>query len=87
MKCKCQQVGVKFAGFCCDGCLKSQYVFNTAGAVSSRVLKFLIPASVVPQETVVRGFSWLCVQKLPQSTQVNKKLHCFRLAKLDSGKL
>uniref|UniRef100_A0AAR2M4B4 Centromere protein I n=1 Tax=Pygocentrus nattereri TaxID=42514 RepID=A0AAR2M4B4_PYGNA len=26
----------------------------------SRVLKFLIPASVVPQEAIVRGVSWLC---------------------------
>ncbi|XP_031443061.1 centromere protein I [Clupea harengus] len=39
-------------------------------AISSRVLRFLIPASVVPQEAVVRGFSWLCMQKLSQPTQV-----------------
>lgn len=35
-----------------------------------RVLKCLIPASVVPQEAIVRGVAWLCVGKLPISTQV-----------------
>ncbi|XP_041931054.1 centromere protein I [Alosa sapidissima] len=39
-------------------------------SISSRVLRFLIPASVVPQEAVVRGFSWLCTQKMPQSMQI-----------------
>uniref|UniRef100_A0AAR2K0W3 Centromere protein I n=1 Tax=Pygocentrus nattereri TaxID=42514 RepID=A0AAR2K0W3_PYGNA len=36
----------------------------------SRVLKFLIPASVVPQEAIVRGVSWLCVGKMPVNAQV-----------------
>lgn len=35
-----------------------------------RVLKFLIPATVVPQEAVVRAVAWLCVGKIPASTQV-----------------
>lgn len=35
-----------------------------------RILKCLIPASVVPQEAVVRGVSWLCVGKIPISTQI-----------------
>ncbi|KAL0974121.1 hypothetical protein UPYG_G00215920 [Umbra pygmaea] len=35
-----------------------------------RVLKFLIPATVVPQEAIVRGMAWLCVGKLAVSTQV-----------------
>ncbi|XP_072519522.1 centromere protein I [Salminus brasiliensis] len=42
-----------------------------AGNVTcARVLKFLIPASVVPQEAIVRGVSWLCVGKMPINTQV-----------------
>nr|XP_033948101.1 centromere protein I [Pseudochaenichthys georgianus] len=35
-----------------------------------RVLKCLIPVTVVPQEAVVRGVSWLGVGKIPVSTQV-----------------
>uniref|UniRef100_A0A668A2W1 Centromere protein I n=1 Tax=Myripristis murdjan TaxID=586833 RepID=A0A668A2W1_9TELE len=35
-----------------------------------RVLKCLIPATVVPQEAVVRAVVWLCVGKIPLSTQV-----------------
>ncbi|XP_061582332.1 centromere protein I [Cololabis saira] len=35
-----------------------------------RVLKCLIPATVVPQEAVVRAVVWLCVGKIPMSTQV-----------------
>uniref|UniRef100_A0A3P8N845 Centromere protein I n=1 Tax=Astatotilapia calliptera TaxID=8154 RepID=A0A3P8N845_ASTCA len=35
-----------------------------------RVLKCLIPASVVPQEAVVRAVVWLSVGKMPISTQV-----------------
>ncbi|KAL4631617.1 centromere protein I [Arapaima gigas] len=38
--------------------------------VSMRVLKFLIPASSVPQEAIIRGVSWLCVDKMPMSMQV-----------------
>uniref|UniRef100_A0A8B9J694 Centromere protein I n=1 Tax=Astyanax mexicanus TaxID=7994 RepID=A0A8B9J694_ASTMX len=42
-----------------------------AGSVNcGRILKFLIPASVVPQEAVVRGVSWLCVGRLPINSQV-----------------
>ncbi|XP_022539377.1 centromere protein I [Astyanax mexicanus] len=42
-----------------------------AGSVNcGRILKFLIPASVVPQEAVVRGVSWLCVGRLPMNSQV-----------------
>uniref|UniRef100_A0A8C7DGP8 Centromere protein I n=1 Tax=Oncorhynchus kisutch TaxID=8019 RepID=A0A8C7DGP8_ONCKI len=40
------------------------------GVTSVRVLKFLIPATVVPQEAVVRAVSWLCVGKIAISTQV-----------------
>ncbi|XP_014900264.1 centromere protein I [Poecilia latipinna] len=36
----------------------------------ARVLKCLLPASVVPQEAVVRAIVWLTVRKLPTSTQV-----------------
>ncbi|KAG7518240.1 centromere protein I isoform X1 [Solea senegalensis] len=35
-----------------------------------RVLKCLVPASVVPQEAVVRAMVWLGVCKIPASTQV-----------------
>ncbi|XP_071772283.1 centromere protein I [Centroberyx gerrardi] len=35
-----------------------------------RVLKCLIPATVVPQEAVVRAVVWLCVSKIPITTQV-----------------
>uniref|UniRef100_A0A669BC78 Centromere protein I n=1 Tax=Oreochromis niloticus TaxID=8128 RepID=A0A669BC78_ORENI len=35
-----------------------------------RVLKCLIPASVVPQEAVVRAVVWLSIGKMPISTQV-----------------
>ncbi|XP_063045563.1 centromere protein I [Engraulis encrasicolus] len=38
--------------------------------ISTRVLKFLVPSSVVPQEVVLRGFSWLNTQKLSQSAQL-----------------
>uniref|UniRef100_A0A8C7VFR6 Centromere protein I n=1 Tax=Oncorhynchus mykiss TaxID=8022 RepID=A0A8C7VFR6_ONCMY len=34
------------------------------GVTCVRVLKFLIPATVVPQEAVVRAVSWLCVGKI-----------------------
>ncbi|XP_014055226.2 centromere protein I isoform X2 [Salmo salar] len=40
------------------------------GVTCVRVLKFLIPATVVPQEAVVRAVSWLCVGKIAISTQV-----------------
>uniref|UniRef100_A0A8C8EMS9 Centromere protein I n=1 Tax=Oncorhynchus tshawytscha TaxID=74940 RepID=A0A8C8EMS9_ONCTS len=40
------------------------------GVMCVRVLKFLIPATVVPQEAVVRAVSWLCVGKIAISTQV-----------------
>ncbi|XP_073343202.1 centromere protein I [Pagrus major] len=36
----------------------------------ARVLKCLIPATVVPQEAVVRAVVWLGVAKIPMSTQV-----------------
>ncbi|KAG8003916.1 Centromere protein I, partial [Nibea albiflora] len=39
-------------------------------SLCARVLKCLIPASVVPQEAVVRAVVWLGVGKLPISTQV-----------------
>ncbi|KAJ8255143.1 hypothetical protein GJAV_G00201420 [Gymnothorax javanicus] len=38
-------------------------------ALCVRMLKILIPASVVPQEAVILGVSWLCVGKMPVSTQ------------------
>lgn len=37
----------------------------------ARVLKCLIPATVVPQEAVVRAVAWLSVGKIPISTQVS----------------
>uniref|UniRef100_A0A672N1G8 Centromere protein I-like n=1 Tax=Sinocyclocheilus grahami TaxID=75366 RepID=A0A672N1G8_SINGR len=37
---------------------------NAGTANCTRVLKFLIPATVVPQEAVVKGVSWLCVGKI-----------------------
>uniref|UniRef100_A0A6Q2ZJT6 Centromere protein I n=1 Tax=Esox lucius TaxID=8010 RepID=A0A6Q2ZJT6_ESOLU len=40
------------------------------GAPCVRVLKFLIPATVVPQEAIVRAVAWLCVGKIAISTQV-----------------
>ncbi|XP_070959113.1 centromere protein I-like isoform X1 [Oncorhynchus clarkii lewisi] len=40
------------------------------GVTCVRVLKFLIPATVVPQEAVVRAVSWLCVGKIAIGTQV-----------------
>lgn len=43
---------------------------RTGGVTCVRVLKFLIPATVVPQEAVVRAVSWLCVGKIAISTQV-----------------
>lgn len=36
----------------------------------SRILKFIIPATVVPQEAIVKGVSWLCVGKMPMNAQV-----------------
>ncbi|KAG7465055.1 hypothetical protein MATL_G00172050 [Megalops atlanticus] len=38
-------------------------------ALCVRVLKILVPASVVPQEAVIKGVSWLCVGKLPMNAQ------------------
>ncbi|CAL8263244.1 unnamed protein product [Lota lota] len=36
----------------------------------ARVLKFLLPSTVVPHQAVVRAVVWLCVGKLPITTQV-----------------
>ncbi|KAM6953156.1 centromere protein I [Aplochiton taeniatus] len=38
--------------------------------VCARVLRCLLPASVVPQEAVVRAVAWLCVGKIPITIQV-----------------
>uniref|UniRef100_A0A8C2EU08 Centromere protein I-like n=1 Tax=Cyprinus carpio TaxID=7962 RepID=A0A8C2EU08_CYPCA len=43
---------------------------NAGTANCNRVLKFLIPATVVPQEAIVKGVSWLCVGKMPMNAQV-----------------
>uniref|UniRef100_A0A8C8CVX9 Centromere protein I n=1 Tax=Oncorhynchus tshawytscha TaxID=74940 RepID=A0A8C8CVX9_ONCTS len=43
---------------------------RTGGMICVRVLKFLIPATVVPQEAVVQAVAWLCVSKIAISTQV-----------------
>uniref|UniRef100_A0A8C0YDP8 Centromere protein I n=2 Tax=Cyprinus carpio TaxID=7962 RepID=A0A8C0YDP8_CYPCA len=43
---------------------------NAGTANCTRVLKFLIPATVVPQEAIVKGVSWLCVGKMPMNAQV-----------------
>ncbi|KPP66805.1 hypothetical protein Z043_114659 [Scleropages formosus] len=39
-------------------------------AIGMRVLKFLVPASTVPEEAIIRGVSWLCVDKMPVNMQV-----------------
>ncbi|KAJ8281711.1 hypothetical protein COCON_G00042300 [Conger conger] len=39
------------------------------GTLCVRVLKILIPASVVPQDAVILGVSWLCVGKMTVSAQ------------------
>ncbi|KAI1898123.1 hypothetical protein AGOR_G00069110 [Albula goreensis] len=39
-------------------------------ALCIRILKILLPASVVPQDAVVNGISWLCVGKMPMNAQV-----------------
>lgn len=36
-----------------------------------RVMKTLIPATVVPQSALIKGVSWFCVGKLPSNLQVN----------------
>uniref|UniRef100_A0A671SK36 Centromere protein I-like n=1 Tax=Sinocyclocheilus anshuiensis TaxID=1608454 RepID=A0A671SK36_9TELE len=43
---------------------------NAGTTNCTRVLKFLIPATVVPQEAIVKGASWLCVGKMPMNAQV-----------------
>uniref|UniRef100_A0A8C2H4Y4 Centromere protein I n=1 Tax=Cyprinus carpio TaxID=7962 RepID=A0A8C2H4Y4_CYPCA len=43
---------------------------NAGTGNCARVLKFLIPATVVPQEAIVKGVSWLCVGKMPMNAQV-----------------
>uniref|UniRef100_A0A672SZ49 Centromere protein I n=1 Tax=Sinocyclocheilus grahami TaxID=75366 RepID=A0A672SZ49_SINGR len=43
---------------------------NAGTANCTRVLKFLLPATVVPQEAIVKGVSWLCVGKMPMNAQV-----------------
>lgn len=48
----------------------STSVYPTGTANCTRVLKFLIPATVVPQEAIVKGVSWLCVGKMPINAQV-----------------
>lgn len=57
-----------------------------------RVLKCLIPATVVPQEAVVRAVAWLCVSKIAISTQVKSssvkglcKSHTLTDLKVDTG--
>uniref|UniRef100_A0A8C8CXT0 Centromere protein I n=1 Tax=Oncorhynchus tshawytscha TaxID=74940 RepID=A0A8C8CXT0_ONCTS len=46
------------------------YAMSLRGMICVRVLKFLIPATVVPQEAVVQAVAWLCVSKIAISTQV-----------------
>ncbi|XP_067404509.1 centromere protein I [Emydura macquarii macquarii] len=41
-----------------------------ADTVNSRILKCLIPASVIPESSVVSAVSWLCVGKCSGSTQL-----------------
>ncbi|MCI4379885.1 hypothetical protein PGIGA_G00233580 [Pangasianodon gigas] len=43
---------------------------RAGGVTCLRILKFLIPASVVPQEAIVRCVSWLCVGKMTINAQV-----------------
>ncbi|KAF7707235.1 centromere protein I isoform X2 [Silurus meridionalis] len=43
---------------------------RAGGVTCLRILKFLIPASVVPQEAIVRSVSWLCVGKMNINAQV-----------------
>ncbi|KAJ8397992.1 hypothetical protein AAFF_G00433390 [Aldrovandia affinis] len=35
-----------------------------------RILKILVPATVVPQDAIIQGVSWLCVGKMAMKTQV-----------------
>lgn len=50
--------------------LTNSFLYCTGSVNCLRILKFLIPASVVPQESIVRGVSWLCMGKLPMNAQV-----------------
>uniref|UniRef100_A0A8C1UNI0 Centromere protein I n=1 Tax=Cyprinus carpio TaxID=7962 RepID=A0A8C1UNI0_CYPCA len=50
---------------------------NAGTANCTRVLKFLIPATVVPQEAIVKGVSWLCVGKMPMNAQVRAANYYF----------
>ncbi|KAK3536080.1 hypothetical protein QTP70_026930 [Hemibagrus guttatus] len=43
---------------------------RAGGVTCLRILKFLIPSSVVPQEAIIRGVSWLCVGKMTVNAQV-----------------
>lgn len=57
----------------------------TGTTLCARVLKCLIPNSVVPQEAVVRGLVWLGVGKIPVATQVstNDDNSCYKNDILD----
>ena len=61
---------------CCSQKMSLQCLFSLltlhfkGSAPCARVLKFLIPATVVPQEAVVRAVAWLCIGKIPVNTQV-----------------
>ncbi|XP_058253948.1 centromere protein I isoform X1 [Hemibagrus wyckioides] len=43
---------------------------RAGGVTCLRILKFLIPSSIVPQEAIIRGVSWLCVGKMTVNAQV-----------------
>lgn len=49
------------------------WIPHTGTTLCPRVLKCLIPATVVPQEAVVRAVVWLSVGKIPVSTQVRAR--------------
>uniref|UniRef100_A0A8C9SPA1 Centromere protein I n=1 Tax=Scleropages formosus TaxID=113540 RepID=A0A8C9SPA1_SCLFO len=47
-----------------------EFSLSLRSAIGIRVLKFLVPASTVPEEAIIRGVSWLCVDKMPVNMQV-----------------
>lgn len=57
-----------------DICFLTDFVSEFLGVgttLCARVLKCLLPTTVVPQEAVVRAVVWLGVGKIPIATQVS----------------
>ncbi|NXY76252.1 CENPI protein, partial [Glareola pratincola] len=62
------QRGLPPEGF--DVLLKVALSGKLADTVNTRLLKSLVPASVIPETSVVSAVSWLCVSKCSGSTQL-----------------